>query len=39
MALIKCKECGKEISSKSDVCINCGCPVGSGRKYKMCCGK
>lgn len=27
MALIKCKECGKEISSKSEVCINCGCPV------------
>ena len=24
MALIKCKECGKEISSKADVCPHCG---------------
>ena len=24
MALIKCKECGKEISSKADTCPNCG---------------
>lgn len=24
MALIKCPECGKEISSTSDVCIHCG---------------
>ena len=27
MALIKCPECNKEISDKSTVCINCGCPV------------
>ena len=27
MALIKCPECGKEISDKAKVCINCGCPV------------
>lgn len=27
MALIKCPECGKEISSKADKCPNCGCPV------------
>lgn len=27
MALIKCVECGREISDKSDVCIYCGCPV------------
>ena len=27
MALIKCTECGKEISDKAKVCINCGCPV------------
>lgn len=25
--LIKCKECGKEISDKANVCIHCGCPV------------
>lgn len=27
MALIKCKECGKEISSLANVCPNCGCPI------------
>jgi len=27
MALIKCNECGKEISDKASVCINCGCPI------------
>ena len=27
MSLIKCPECGKEISDKSDVCINCGYPL------------
>lgn len=27
MALIKCKECGKEISDKTKTCIHCGCPV------------
>lgn len=27
MALIKCKECGKEISDQAKVCPNCGCPV------------
>lgn len=27
MALIKCNECGKEISDKAKVCINCGCPI------------
>lgn len=27
MALIKCKECGKEISSKASVCPNCGVKV------------
>ena len=30
MALIKCPECGKEISDLADVCINCGFPV---KKY------
>lgn len=27
MALIKCPECGKEISDKSLSCPNCGCPA------------
>lgn len=27
MALIKCKECGKEISDKAKRCIHCGCPI------------
>lgn len=27
MALIKCPECGKEISDKSEKCIHCGYPL------------
>ena len=27
MALIKCCECGKEISDKSESCPTCGCPT------------
>lgn len=27
MALIKCPECGKDVSDKSDVCIHCGYPL------------
>ena len=27
MALIKCSECGKQISDKAFACPNCGCPV------------
>ena len=27
MALIKCNECGKEISDKAKVCPNCGNPI------------
>ena len=27
MALIKCPECGKEVSDKAQACINCGCPL------------
>lgn len=29
MALINCKECGKEISDKANTCPNCGAPVGN----------
>lgn len=31
MALIKCPECGKEISNRADACLHCGCPIGNGR--------
>ena len=34
MALIKCSECGKEISDKAKSCPNCGCPIGDD-KYKI----
>jgi hypothetical protein len=27
MALIKCEDCGKEISDKAKSCPNCGCPI------------
>ena len=27
MALIKCEECGKEVSDKAKTCPNCGCPI------------
>lgn len=27
MALIKCPECGKNISDKAEACPNCGCPM------------
>jgi len=26
MALVVCKDCGKEISSAAKSCLNCGCP-------------
>lgn len=27
MALIKCPECGKQVSDKAGSCPNCGCPI------------
>lgn len=27
MALVKCKECGKEISNKAEICVECGFPL------------
>lgn len=35
MSLIKCKECGKEISNKATVCPNCGCPIVSLTKEEI----
>ena len=29
MALIKCSECGQQISDKANVCPKCGCPIGN----------
>lgn len=34
MALIRCPECGKEISDKAQSCPNCGCPI-NNEKYKI----
>lgn len=34
MALIKCPECGKEISDKASVCPNCGTPI-ADKKVKV----
>ena len=32
MALVKCKECGKKISNKAEVCIGCGYPLSKHKK-------
>jgi len=32
MALIKCSECGKDVSDKASSCPNCGNPIGVGNK-------
>ena len=29
MALIKCPECGGQVSDKASACIHCGCPLSS----------
>ena len=29
MALIKCSECGHEVSDRASACPNCGCPIGN----------
>jgi hypothetical protein len=35
MALIHCKECGKEVSSKADKCPHCGVRLKSGCLMKL----
>lgn len=30
MALIKCSECGTEVSDRADKCPKCACPISSG---------
>lgn len=34
MAIIKCPECGKEISDKATSCPNCGFPLIKGQPEK-----
>ena len=36
MALIKCPECGKEVSDKAKQCIHCGYPLDSVNMNKYC---
>lgn len=34
MSLIKCPECGKDVSDKSNVCIHCGYPLNNPKNTK-----
>ncbi len=36
MALIKCPECGKEVSNNAAACPHCGCPLQSSSSVKIC---
>ncbi|MFZ3088021.1 MAG: zinc-ribbon domain-containing protein [Methylotenera sp.] len=36
MALSKCKECGKEVSSKAEACPHCGAPIKKQQKQYGC---
>ncbi|HBM98519.1 MAG TPA: hypothetical protein DD413_03750 [Ruminococcus sp.] len=36
MALIKCSECGKEVSSKAHSCPNCGNPIDTAIRCPKC---
>lgn len=33
MALIKCPECGKEVSEKAELCIHCGYPIAQTKSF------
>ena len=35
MALIKCTECGTEVSDKADKCPKCACPISTANKEKV----
>ena len=35
MAMIKCGECGRDISDKAPACVGCGAPVETGRAAKV----
>lgn len=36
MALIRCSECGREVSSKATLCVHCGCPIEYVSKENVC---
>lgn len=36
MALVRCKECGKEVSSMAKSCPNCGCPIDTAIRCPKC---
>ena len=36
MALIRCSECGHEVSDKASICPNCGCPIENGLVCSEC---
>ena len=33
MAMIKCSECGKDISDKAPACVGCGAPVAQANAF------
>lgn len=35
MAIIKCPECGKEISDKAEMCVSCGFPITDAIRFKI----
>lgn len=35
MALVKCPECGRQVSDKATACPNCGCPIESNIKKEQ----
>ena len=35
MSLIKCKECGHEVSDRASACPNCGCPTTKGTEHHI----
>lgn len=37
MALVRCSDCGKEVSDKAKACPNCGCPISKDmEKVEIC---
>ena len=39
MAMVKCPECGNEISDKAAACVHCGCPIEKTTILCQECGK
>jgi uncharacterized membrane protein YvbJ len=35
MSLIKCEECGTEVSDKAGQCLKCGCPIEAPRDERV----